>query len=86
MSSLFKMCEDTHNTRYFKVLSDESRITVNYGLETKCYRVPILWSILPPEYKLANSLHVFKRKRKNWKEGNCPCRLRKTHVRELGYV
>ena len=84
MSSLFKICEDTHNMRYFKVLSDESRRTVNYGLETKCYRVPILWSILPPEYKLANPLNVFKIK--NWKEKNCPCRLCKTHVRELGYV
>ena len=50
MSSLFQICENIYNMRYFKVLSDESRRTVNYGLETKCYRAPFLWTILPPEY------------------------------------
>ena len=68
MSSLFEIRENTHNTRYFQVLSNESRRTVNYGLETICYRAPFLWANLPPEYKLANSLNIFKRKIKTWKE------------------
>ena len=86
MSSLFEIRENTHNTRYFQVLSNESRRTVNYDLETICYRAPFLWANLPPEYKLANSLNIFKRKIKNWKRENCPCRLCKTYVRELGYI
>ena len=86
MSSLFEIRENTHNTRYFQVLSNESRRTVNYGLETICYRAPFLWANLPPEYKLANSLNIFKRKIKNWKGENCPCRSCKTYVRELGYI
>ena len=60
--------------------------TVNYDLETICYRAPFLWANLPPEYKLANSLNIFERKIKNWKGENCPCRLCKTYVRELGYI
>ena len=68
MSSLFEIRENTHNTRYFQVLSNESRRTVNYGLETICYRAPFLWANLPPEYKLANSLNIFKRKIKTGKE------------------
>ena len=68
MSSLFEICVNTHNTRYFQVLSNERRRTVNYGLETICYRAPFLWTNLPPEYKLANSLNIFKRKIKKWKE------------------
>ena len=68
MPSLFEICENTHNMRYFQVLSNESRRTVNYGLETICYRAPFLWANLPPEYKLANSLNIFKRKRKTGKE------------------
>ena len=60
--------------------------TVNYGLETICYRAPFLWANLPPEYKLANSLNIFKRKIKNWKGENCPCRLCETYVRELDYI
>ena len=86
MSSLFEIRENTHNTRYFQVLSNESRRTVNYGLETTCYRAPFLRTNLPPEYKLANSLNIFKRKIKNWEGEHCPCRLCKRYVRELGYI
>ena len=74
MSSLFEIRENTHNTRYFQVLSNESRRTVNYGLETICYRAPFLWANLPPEYKLASSLNIFKRKIKTWKGESCPCK------------
>ena len=86
MSSLFEIRENTHNTRYFQVLSNESRRTINYGLETIYYRAPFLWANLPSEYKLANSLNILKRKLKNSKEENCPCRLCKIYVRELGYI
>ena len=58
MSSLFKIRENTHHTRYFQVLSNESRRTVNYGLESICYRASFLWANLPPENKLANSLQL----------------------------
>ena len=65
---LFEIGENTHTTRYFQALFHESRRTINYGLETICYRAPFLLENLPPEYKLANSLNVFKREIKNWKE------------------
>ena len=55
MSSLFDIHENTHNTRQSQVPSNESRRTVNYGLETICYRAPFLWANLPPEYELVNS-------------------------------
>ena len=86
MPSLFETRENTQNTRHFQVFSNESRITVNYGLETICYRAPFLWANLPPKYKLSNSLNIIKRKRKNWKGEYFPCRLRKTYARELGYI
>ena len=86
MSSLFEIHENTHNTRYFQVLPNESRRTVNYDLENICYISPFLCAKLPPEYKLANSLNTFKRKIKNWKGENFSCRLCKTYVREQGYI
>ena len=64
MSSLFEIRVSTHNTRYFQVHSNESRRTVNYGLETIYYRAPFLWANLPPEYKLAKSLNIFQRKKR----------------------
>ena len=67
MSCVLEIRENTHNTRYFQVLSNESRRTLSYCLETICYRAPFLWANLLPEYKLANSLNIFKRKI-TWKE------------------
>ena len=34
ISYLFEIRENTHNTRYFQVHSNESRRTINYGLES----------------------------------------------------
>ena len=42
ISSLFEIRENTHYTRHFQVLPNESRRTVNYGTETICYRAPFL--------------------------------------------
>ena len=61
-SASLEIRENTHNTRYFQVLSSGSSRTVNYGLETIYYRAPVLWANLPPEYKLPNSVNIFKRK------------------------
>ena len=86
MLSLFEIRENTHNARHFKFLSNESRRTANYVLEAMCYGAPFILANLPPEYKLANSLNIFKRKIKNWKGENCQRRLCKTYVRELGFI
>ena len=45
---------------------------MRYGQETIKFRTPSLWVKLPEEYKLANSLNIFKRKIKNWKFETCP--------------
>ena len=54
MPSLFEILRNSHNTR--QVLPNKSRRTINYGLETICYRTPFLLANLPREYKFANSL------------------------------
>ena len=86
MPSLFEIRRNSHSMRHFQVLSNRSRRTVNYALETVCYRTPFLFANLLPEYKFVNSLNIFKRKITNWKGENYLCWLCKTYVRELGYI
>ena len=86
MPSLFEIRRNSHSKRHFQVLSNKSRRAVNYGLETICYETPFLLANLPPEYKFANYLNIFKRKIKNWKGENYLRWLCKTYVRELGYI
>ena len=86
MPSLFEIRRNSHRTRHFQVLSNKSRRTANYDLETISYKTPFLLANLPAEYKFANYLNMFKRKITSWKGENYLCWLCKTYLRELGYI
>ena len=48
---------------------------------------PIVWnSMLPENFKVITTLEKFKKEIKKWIPENCPCRLCKEYVRELGFV
>ena len=87
MNSLFAFRLNQRNLRNIQELLTEKRNTVNYGLETvTCRVVPVLWSKLPSEYKLAGSLIAFKSKIKSWKCEICTCRLCKEYQPSLRYI
>ena len=67
--SLFR--ENTHNIWNFQIISDESKKTIRYGLETVKYRTPLPLANLPEKYKTAKSLNSFKIKIKTWKCETC---------------
>ena len=56
------------------------------GLETISYHVPQLWNLVPKEIKDAPSLSTFKKKIESWYCNNCPRRLRKTYIANVGFV
>ena len=60
MEDFFLFSENTHNIQNFQKISNESKKTVSYGLETVKYRTPLLWINLPEKYKTATSLNSFK--------------------------
>ena len=60
--------------------------TVNYGLETLRSFGPKLWNMIPKDLKNISTLTVFKRKIKKWIPQDCPCRLCKSYLPQLGYI
>ena len=59
---------------------------VNSGLETlRCFG-PKVWDMIPTELRNIDSLPLFKTKIKNWIPPNCPCRLCKRFIPQLGYL
>ena len=60
--------------------------TVNYGLETLRCLGPKLWQLVPRELREIQSLNLFTNKIKTWNPQNCPCRLCKSFVPQLGFV
>ena len=86
MNNLFEFREEIHNTRHFQEINNTHKKTVKYDLETISYRSPFLWSILPLECKNANTLSSFKRQIKKWIPENCPCRICKPFIANIGFI
>ena len=60
--------------------------TVWYGTESLFYLAQKVWDIVPQEIKESKSLMIFKRKIKNWVPNDCPCRLCKRYISQLGFI
>ena len=60
--------------------------TVNNCLETLRSIRPKMWAIIPNEMKYTQSLPLFKAKIKKWVPHECPCRLCKSFIPQLGFL
>ena len=60
MDKFFISCKNANNIRNFQIISNKNKKTKRYSQETIKFRTPSLWANLPEEYKLANSLNIFK--------------------------
>ena len=59
---------------------------VNTGLETLRCLGPKIWDKVPNDIKNAASLSIFKNKIRKYTFSNCPCRLCRQYVPNLGYI
>ena len=60
--------------------------TAHFGTDTITNLGPKIWKLVPDKIKNASSLLVFKSRIKTWTTDNCPCRLCKTFVKDLGFI
>ena len=54
--------------------------------ESVGYLGPKIWNILPETLQNATSLQEFKQNVKTWAPDNCPCRLCRTYIPNLGFL
>ena len=86
MESMFEKRPTNYSLRNFQEFLTERKRTVHYGLETLSYRSPQLWSLLPQNIKESESIEIFKKKVKDWICEDCPCRLCKPYVQNIGFL
>ena len=86
MDDIFRLRENRYNLRNFRLLECHNVKTSIYGTETVTYKSSQLWNLVPPEIKNKDSLAHFKYGIKKWICTNCPCRLCKTYITELGFI
>ena len=72
---------NTRNKRTF-----HSRHVRTVGSETLSHLEPKIWELVPDEIKKLESVAFFKNAIKKWKPANCPCRLCRTYIFQVGFV
>ena len=87
MSKVFEFQENlNYNLRSGTNLVTRPSRTTNFGIETVSNLAPKIWALLPDEIKNASNLKIFKNKLKSWKPNECPCRLCKVYIKDVGYI
>ena len=86
LTEIFLQKENNYSLRNRTALHGRSIKTVMYVPETISSLGPKIWVILPTELKKVVSPALFKRKIREWAPKNCPCRLCKTYVQNIGFL
>ena len=89
MHKVFNFQEnESFNLRKGIHLASRNMHTKHFGADTKYLSSsgPNLWKLILDKIKHASILSVFKAKDKSWTISNCPCRLCKILVKDLGFV
>ena len=60
--------------------------TIRYGLQTMSYMGPKIWDLAPKEMKEVITLNEFKAKIHIWKLENCPYRLSRYYLPQIGFI
>ena len=60
--------------------------SVYHGTESLSFLGPKIWDLVSLELKQLESLEVFKLKIKKWIPFECPCRLCRTYIQQVGFV
>ena len=87
MNEIFQIREESrYNLRYTSLFTIPPIHSVYNGRESVSYMGPKIWELIPHAFKQINSLSGFKKAIKTWKPSNCPCRLCKTYISQVGFL
>ena len=87
MNEVFMIRDVPHyNIRNFSEFQRNLVKSVKYGEKSLSYLAPIIWSLVPREIRLSESLESFKKKISSWKTEKCPCKLCKPYLYQVGFL
>ena len=86
LNEIFQERKCNHKLRGNNFLNRRRVNSARYGTESVSFLAPKIWDISPLEIKNSETLNAFKAKIKNWVPQECPCRLCKTYVSQVGFI
>ena len=85
LQSIF--CQKSSRTKSNAIFHRPNVNSVNNGEQSLRYFGPLVWDVLLPEsIKNISDINAFKKKIREWVPDNCPCRLCRIFIPELGFV
>ena len=60
--------------------------SVYHGTESLSFLDPKIWGLVPVGLKQSETLYSFKSKIRNWVPFECPCRICKTYIQQVGFL
>ena len=85
ITELFPRRNESYNLRHNAEFLQPLVNSVRCGTESISYLGPKIWSMVPDTYENIYSLYNFKNVIKKWKPENCPCRICKVFVKNIGF-
>ena len=83
---MFQLNIRQHSTRNANEFLLPRPKTENYGKQSLTYLGPKIWNMLPKKLQKSPSLFNFNCEIKKWIPYDCPCKLCKTYIPNLGYI
>ena len=86
MSDIFPRRTIQYNLRGNKDFSSRNMHSVRYGTDSLSHLGPKIWELIPTDIKESKTLNAFKSRIKLWVPENCPCRLCKVYIADVGFI
>ena len=86
MGEIFQVQEKSYNLRTDISFKSHNIKTVHYGQNSISYLAPRVWMLVPEDIKNSPSIQAFKSKIRNWVPEDCPCRLCKRYLPNVGFI
>ena len=87
MQEIFKLKDQPHyNLRYSSLFFRPLVKSVYKGTESLSFLGAKIWDILPDTYKYMPDLNSVKLALKRWRPVNCPCRICKVYIANVGFA
>ena len=76
----------SYNLRSGVTITRRNIRTNKFGFDTITTIGAVLRRNLPNDIKNSDSLNIFKRRIKQWTPDNCPCKICRNFIKNLGYI
>ena len=86
MKNVSAIIENPYDLRNETKFKSRNVYAVRYGIETASFIAPEIWSSIPRSYGEFSSVNKFKAKIKFWYLENCPYKLCKNCIYQIGYT